>query len=109
MSSPKKTNKTKVISFRVDERTYLKIKKKADASQRDLSKYLIGVIEKGEVVVINDLTPFLKQLGTINRNLNQLTILCHQGKIKALDLSNINQAMKKIYETLIDIKKNKGK
>ena len=38
-------------------------------------------------------------------NLNQLTMLCHQGEINCADIASVNKILKKIWDELVCIKK----
>ena len=49
---------------------------------------------------MNKLKPVLTELKAIGRNLNQLTILSHQGKISALNLSEAVNTFQKIYAAI---------
>ncbi len=49
---------------------------------------------------MNELKPVLTELKAIGRNLNQLTILSHQGKISAVNLSETVSTLQKIYAAI---------
>jgi len=49
---------------------------------------------------VNELKPVLSELKAIGRNLNQLTILSHQGKISAVNLSETVSTLQKIYAAI---------
>jgi len=49
---------------------------------------------------VNELKPVLAELKAIGRNLNQLTILSHQGKISAVNLSETVSTLQKIYAAI---------
>jgi len=49
---------------------------------------------------VNELKPVLAELKALGRNLNQLTILSHQGKISAVHLSEVVNTLQKIYAAI---------
>ena len=49
---------------------------------------------------MNELKPVLAELKALGRNLNQLTILSHQGKISAVNLSETVSTLQKIYAAI---------
>lgn len=49
---------------------------------------------------MNELKPVLAELKALGRNLNQLTVLSHQGKISALNLSEAVSTLQKIYAAI---------
>ncbi len=49
---------------------------------------------------MNELQPVLSELKAIGRNLNQLTVLAHQSKISAVNLSEAVSTLQKIYAAI---------
>ena len=72
----------KQINFRVSEKDYNYIKRQS---------------EKANIDGLDDAT---RELAKIGNNLNQLTRLCHQGVITCLDLSEIREQVKHIWQLL---------
>lgn len=96
-------NRNKQVNIRMTEKEYLEIKKKANLGKKTFSNFMIsGALDKN-VVVINEVRQFVRQLSKIGNNLNQLTVLCHQGKIKCLDLKETKTSITGIYSVLLDI------
>lgn len=93
----------KQVNIRITEKEYLRIKKKADMSKKTFSNFVISASLDKNVVVINEVRPFVHQLSKIGNNLNQLTVLCHQGKIQCLDLKETKGSIAGIYSVLLDI------
>ncbi|MCO5386995.1 MAG: MobC family plasmid mobilization relaxosome protein [Desulfosporosinus sp.] len=59
------------------------LKEKAKAAGiRHLSDYMLQMEEQGIIYVVEDVPKLLRQLSGMANNLNQLTHLCHIGKIK---------------------------
>ncbi len=49
---------------------------------------------------MNELKPVLAELKAVGRNLNQLTILAHQGKITVVNLTEAVRTLQKIYAAI---------
>jgi hypothetical protein len=56
------------------------------------------------IIVIDDLKEYTTELNRIGNNLNQLTMLCHQGLITAPDLNEVKEALKTLYQEVVSIK-----
>ena len=93
----KKENKHKHFNFRVNEKEYNKIKSKIEKSKLNTSEYLLKTaMDK----VINGLEEVIKQLRKIGSNINQLTKLSNQGSITNVDLENVKEELKNIWQLL---------
>lgn len=92
--------RTEKLSFRVTEDELKKIEEKAAKANMNISEYLRRASLGRNVVVIKELKDFTKDLRGISRNLNQLTILAHQGKIKFLNLSTTKERVDQIWQLL---------
>ncbi|MBU5676913.1 MobC family plasmid mobilization relaxosome protein [Alkaliphilus sp. MSJ-5] len=105
-------NKTIKISFRVSEKEHLKILNKSKKANMRLSEYLRYSSLNKNINIIEDFKDFSKELKGIGRNLNQLNILCHQGKITCPDISMTQKKVEEIWELLNlltdQIKKSRG-
>lgn len=100
-------NKTKFIGFRVTEAEYNKIKKKAERSKLSISKYVsLSALDK-EIVFFDDIKVMNHQLSKIGNNLNQLTVLAHQGKIKEVNLTKTREAFTGLWDELCKLVKGK--
>ena len=53
-----------------------------------------------EIVVINGLEEVITQLRKIGNNINQLTKLSNQGSISNVDLENVKEELKDIWQLL---------
>ena len=73
---------------------------KAVTANMSLSGYLSTAALDKKIVVIEDLKNILPQLRRIGANLNQIAILCHQGRIACPDLTSIEKEMKEIWRLL---------
>lgn len=101
-------NKTKFIGFRVTETEYNKIKKKAEKANFSISKYVsLSALDK-EIIFFDDIKEMNRQLSKIGNNLNQLTVLAHQGKIKEVNLTKTREAFSGLWDELCKLVKRKG-
>lgn len=83
------------------------IRKKANEANMTFSNYVIASALDKDIIVIDDIKEFTKQLSKAGNNLNQLTVLCHQGRITNPNLTAIHKLLQDIYKYLITIRKNK--
>ena len=100
MKKENKQNKNKHFNFRVNEKEYNKIKSKIEKSQLNTSEYLLKIAMDKEIVVINGLEEIITQLRKIGNNINQLTKLSNQGSITNVDLENVKEELKIIWQLL---------
>ena len=96
----KKQNKNRHFNFRVNEKEYNKIKSKIEKSELNTSEYLLKTAMNKEIIVIDGLDEIIKQLRRIGNNMNQLTKLCNQGRIKNINLEDVKKEMKSIWQLL---------
>ncbi len=90
-------NKDIRITFRVTPEEYETIKAKADQAHMSVSAYVRAAALRHKVVVVDGLKEHTRELKGIGRNLNQLTILAHEGRISAVDLDSVFSALEKNY------------
>src|SRR5665647_3358819 len=95
-----KLNKVKRINLRVTEKEYEKIAKKAKKAKLNISPYVSLSALDRNIVVFEDLKELIHQLSKAWNNLNQITLLAHQGKIKAVDLSFVRKVVEEIWQLL---------
>ncbi|MCG8540144.1 MAG: MobC family plasmid mobilization relaxosome protein [Clostridia bacterium] len=95
------------FKFRIASGDLRKIKAKAKKANISVSAYIISSSLDKEIVVIDEIKEFTRQLSKVGNNLNQLTVLCHQGRITHPNLSAIHKLLQDIYKFLISIRKNK--
>lgn len=72
-----------------------------------VSEYIRRSANNNQIVVIPGLKEITKQIAKLGVNLNQLTILAHQGKIQEVDLFSCNDTLKQILQKLIKLSKTK--
>ena len=60
-----------------------------EAVAPSLREFVLSMCMDGKIVVNSDLRELNQELRYQGNNLNQLTKLCHQGRISAVDLSEL--------------------
>lgn len=94
------SNKVKRINLRVTEKEYEKISKKAKKAKMNISNYVSLSALGRDVVVFEELKEFSKQLAKVGNNLNQITMLAHQGKVRCIDLSSVKKVVSELWQLL---------
>ncbi|OOP72816.1 plasmid mobilization protein [Clostridium beijerinckii] len=92
-------------NIRMTEDEIEQIKKKAKKANMTFSNYVIASALNKDIVVIDGIKDFTHQLSKVGTNINQLTMLCHQGKITCPDINSVSKILKEIWEKLIGIRK----
>ena len=100
MKKENKHTKYKHFNFRVNEKEYNKIKSKIKKSKLNTSEYLLKTAMDKEIIVINGLEEAITQLRKIGNNINQLTKLSNQGSITNVNLENVKEELKNIWQLL---------
>ena len=97
----KKQNKNRHFNFRVNEKEYNKIKSKIEKSKLNTSEYLLRTAMKKDIIVIDGLEEIIIQLRKIGNNINQLTKLCNQGRLTNINLEDVKEEMKNIWQLFL--------
>lgn len=82
--------------------------RQAEAAGCSVSEYIRRSADGNEIYVITGLKDLAKQIAKLGVNINQLTVLAHQGRIKEIDLFSCNDTLKQILKELVKISKKKG-
>lgn len=92
---------TETISIRLTaeekERLY---QKRIEAAAPTLREFILDMCLNGQIVVNKDLRSANKELRRQGNNLNQLTRLAHQGRIRTVDLSEVLDCYGKLLTAL---------
>ena len=94
-------------NIRMTEDEIKLIKKKAKKANMTFSNYIISSAINNEIIVIDSIKDFTHQLSKIGANVNQITILSHQGKITSPDLSSLSKLLNEIWQELVSLRKQK--
>lgn len=90
-------------TIRFSEKEMKEIERKADVAGRDFSSYVRSAVFKYDVAIIPGLPELNHQVAKIGNNLNQLTMLSHQGNIKSPNLEETRETLDRVYEKLFEI------
>ncbi len=90
----------KDIHIRISEDNYRSLKKKSKQLSITQTEFIERFISNGQIIVISDLVEMQRQLRYIGNNLNQLTKLCHEGRIQCLNLAETKKEVGKIWQLL---------
>ena len=92
---------TETISIRLTtEEKMLLCQRMLEAAAPSLRKFVLDMCLNGQIVVNKDLRSANKELRRQGNNLNQLTRLAHQGRIKTVDLSEVLDCYGKLLTAL---------
>ena len=94
-----KSNKKKEyrITVRLSPEELNSIEAKAETAHMALSTYIRACALRHKVVVVEGVKECNSELKAIGRNLNQLTVLAHEGRIQLVNLEGVESALEKNY------------
>lgn len=95
-----KQNKDIRITIRLTPEQYKSICTRAETAQMTPSAYIRAAAMRHRVVVVDGLKELAHELKGLGRNLNQLTMLAHQGRFTAPDLYSMVQTLGRVYDRL---------
>lgn len=90
--------KTVVETFRVTKSELKVIEEKIKKSNLKKSEFYRRAVLNKKIIVVDDIKEFVKEIRGIGKNLNQLTILAHQGKVKLVNETGIIELKEKVDE-----------
>lgn len=94
-------NKDCEIKFRVTKETLEAIKRNSNKANLTMTDYLtIRAVDDKPIVILEDLRSVCHELRKIGTNLNQLTLLSHQGRITCVNLTSLCEAVKTLWQPL---------
>lgn len=97
------STKKRRLSIKLTQENWEKIHRKAEQSKKNLTDYVTHTCLGKEIVIITDLAEVLKELKAVGKNLNQIAMLAHSGKITAVNLDGVQSEMIEINENLKEI------
>jgi hypothetical protein len=93
------------LDIRVTEGERKKILQRFSASKmNNFSRFVRNCCFDNPIIVVEGMKECAGELNHIGHNLNQLTMLCHQGLITTPDLTEVKEDLKKIYQEVVAIK-----
>ena len=96
----KKQKKEIRLTFRVTPEQYEQIVAAAEAADMTPAAYARAATLHQQVKVFPGLPEITHELKGIGRNLNQLTVLAHEGKIRTAYLNETAEALRHLYDPL---------
>ena len=85
------------ITVRLSPEELNSIEAKAETAHMALSTYVRACALRHKVVVVEGVKECTSELKAIGRNLNQLTVLAHEGRIQLVNLDSVENALEKNY------------
>ena len=85
------------ITVRLSPEELKSIEAKAETAHMALSTYIRACALRHKVVVVEGVKECASELKAIGRNLNQLTVLAHEGRIQLVNLEGVESALEKNY------------
>lgn len=95
--------KTKRFNFRVSDTMDALIRKKAADAGMSITDYIILCAIDKKVINYDGLRELTTQVKKLGNNVNQLLILSRQGRINTISLSETQDELKRIYESLSSV------
>lgn len=92
--------RNQVVAFRVTKAERRQIDMKARRSGLSQQAYLLRAALEKPICVVEELKPILAELRGWGRNLNQLTVLAHSGRVQTVYLQELTAALAKTYEAV---------
>lgn len=92
--------RSQVVAFRVTTAERRQIDAKVHKSGLSQQAYLLRAALEEPIRVVNELKPILSELRGWGRNLNQLTVLAHSGRVQTVYLQELTAALTKVYEAV---------
>lgn len=92
--------RNKAIAFRVTPAERNRINARIRQSGLSQREYLLHAALGQTVCVVEELKPILTELRACGRNLNQLTVLAHEGRIHTADLERTVETLGKTYDAV---------
>lgn len=81
------------------------IKRYEESRINNFSKFVRNCCMSNPIIIIEDLKEFARDLHKVGNNLNQLTMLCHQGLVTVPDISETKGLLNGIYKELTNLNK----
>ena len=72
------------------------VERMKEAVSPSMRAFILDMCMNGKIIVNSDLRELNQELRYQGNNLNQLTKLCHQGRISAIDLSELLSVYRQI-------------
>jgi predicted CopG family antitoxin len=99
----RKRNRT--ITIRCTDDEYERIHNKAQRHNLSLSDFILRSAMDKKIIVADGLDEVAKQQKAIGRNLNQIAMLAHEGRLHSVRLDELVEQHKAVTQAVCDIAK----
>ena len=99
----RKRNRT--ITIRCTDDEYERIHSKAQRHKLSLSDFVLRSALDKKIVVADELNEVAKQQKAIGRNLNQIVMLAHEGRLHSVRLDELIEQHKAVTQAVCDVAK----
>lgn len=99
----RKRNRT--ITIRCTDDEYQRIHNKAEQHKLSLSDFVLRSALDKKIVVADGLDEVARQQKSIGRNLNQIAMLAHEGRLRSVRLDELLEQHKAVTAAVCDIAK----
>ena len=99
----RKRNRT--ITIRCTDDEYQRIHSKAERHKLSLSDFVLRSVLDKKIVVADGLNEVARQQKAIGRNLNQIAMLAHEGRLHSVRLDELLDQHKAVTQAVCDIAK----
>ena len=99
----RKRNRT--ITIRCTDDEYERIHSKAERHKLSLSDFVLRAAMDKKIIVADGLDEVAKQQKAIGRNLNQIAMLAHEGRLHSVRLDELVEQHKTVTQAVCDIAK----
>ena len=99
----RKRNRT--ITIRCTDDEYQRIHRKAERHKLSLSDFVLRSALDKEIIVADGLDEVAKQQKAIGRNLNQIAMLAHEGRLHSVRLDELIEQHRAVTAAVCDIAK----
>jgi len=93
-------NKDKRINIRLTEKEKKLIETKAKKCNMTITKYIINSCLKDKIIIVDGLDKVDAELRRIGNNINQLTRLSNERRIKTVELKELRMEVNNIWQLL---------
>ena len=100
--------RSQVVAFRVTKAERRQIEGKVRKSGLSQQAYLLRAALEEPICVVEELKPILAELRGWGRNLNQLTMLAHEGRVPVVYLQECTDMLGRTYEAVNGLLTSKG-
>ena len=99
----RKRNRT--ITIRCTDDEYERIHRKAERHKLSLSDFILRSALNKKIIVADGLNEVARQQKAIGRNLNQIAMLAHEGRLHSVRLDELLEQHKAVTQAVCDIAK----